>query len=110
MSMIPIVTEQNPSLEGETVVTVIESAYPKFNDPNVTYSVAVYTVDQAELEAKIAEEQEKDPESTYGMDTLHGYSKSKAKNDNKVLVNKGYATIVLDKKSGEVVSYEDDFE
>lgn len=109
MSMVPIVTAENASLEGETVVTVIESAYPKFNDPNVTYSVAVYTVDQAELEANIAEEKEKDPESKYGMDTLNGYSKSKAKKDD-ALVSKGYATIVLNKDSGEVVSYEDDFE
>ena len=30
MSMIPVVTEQNASLEGETVVTIIESAFPKF--------------------------------------------------------------------------------
>ena len=43
------------------------------------------------------------------MDTLNGYSKSKAKADD-ALVNKGYATIVLDKKTGSVVSYTDDFE
>ena len=109
MSMAPIVTEQNASLEGETVVTIIESAIPKFMDPNVTYSVAVYTVDQAELEANIAEAQAEDAESTYGMDTLNGYSKSKAKKDD-ALVSVGYATIVLNDKTGEVVSYEDDFE
>lgn len=107
-SMVPIVVENNASLEGETVVTIIESAYPKFMDPNVTYSVAVYTVDQAELEANIADALAEDPESTYGMATLNGYSKSKAKADD-ALVNVGYATIVLDKKTGEVVSYEDDF-
>ena len=109
MSMVPVVTENNESLAGETVVTVIESAIPKFMDPNITYSVAVYTVDQAEFDANVAEALEKDPESTYGMDTLNGYSKSKAKADD-ALVSKGYATIVMDKKTGEVVSYADDFE
>lgn len=109
MSMVPVVTENNESLAGETVVTVIESAIPKFMDPNITYSVAVYTVDQAEFDANVAEALEKDPESTYGMDTLNGYSKSKAKADD-ALVSKGYATIVMDKNTGEVVSYADDFE
>lgn len=109
MSMIDVVSENNPSLAEETVVTIIESAYPKFMDSNVTYSVAVYTVDQAELEANIAEKQAEDAESTYGMDTLNGYSKSKAKADD-ALVSKGYATIVLNKDTGELVSYEDDFE
>jgi hypothetical protein len=109
MSMIDVVVENNASLAEETVVTIIESAYPKFRDPNVTYSVAVYTVDQAELEANIAEKQAENAESTYGMDTLNGYSKSKAKADD-ALVHKGYATIVLDKETGAVASYEDDFE
>ena len=103
------VKENNPELADETVVTIVESAVPKFMDPNVTYSVAVYTVNQAELEANIAESLEADPESTYGIDTLNGYSKSKAKADD-ALVNVGYATIVMDKDSGEVVSYTDDFE
>lgn len=109
MAMIPVVTENNPSLEGETVVTVIESAFPKFMDPQVTYTVAVYKVNQEELEANIAEKLASDPESTYGMDTLNGYSKSKAKADD-ALENVGYATIILDKKTGEVLSYADDFE
>ena len=109
MSMTPIVEENNPSLEGETVVTIIESAYPKFGDPNVTYSVAVYTVNQAELEANIAEAKAENPDATYGMETLNGYSKSKAKADD-ALDNVGYATIIIDSKTNEVVSYEDDFE
>ena len=43
------------------------------------------------------------------MDTLNGYSKSKAKNDD-ALESAGYATIVLNKKTGELVSYADDIE
>lgn len=102
-----VVLENNAALADGTVVAVIESALPKFGDPNVTYSVAVYTVDEAELEANIAEKKAENPDSTYGLDTLNGYSKSKAKADD-ALVNVGYATIVLDKKTGKVVSYADD--
>ena len=47
VSMQQYVLEDNPSLAYATVVTVIESAIPKFADPNVTYSVAVYTVNEA---------------------------------------------------------------
>lgn len=109
VSMQQYVLEDNPSLADATVVTVIESAIPKFADPNVTYSVAVYTVNEAELASNIAEAKEKDANSTYGMDTLNGYSKSKAKADD-ALESAGYATIVLNKKTGELVSYADDIE
>jgi len=108
-SMVEPVVAENPQLEGETVVTIVESAIPKFMDPNITYSVAVYTVDQEVLDAQIEAELEKDPDSTYGMDTLNGYSKSKAKKD-AALVSVGYATIVQNKETGEIVSYVDDFE
>ena len=98
------VYENNPELAEETLVTIVESAVPKFMDPNVTYSVAVYTLNEAELEANTAEKLAEDPASTYGMDTLNGYSKSKAKADD-ALENVGYATIVLDKKTDALVSY-----
>lgn len=103
------VLEEKPELAEEGLVTIVESAYPKFRNPNITYTVAVYAVDEAELEANIAEALAEDPESTYGMDTLNGYSKSKAKKDD-ALVSLGYATIVLDKKTDALVSYADDFE
>jgi len=109
MSMVEYAVADNASLEGQTVVTVIESAYPKFRDPNVTYNVAVYIVDEAEFEANIAEKKAADANSTYGMDTLNGYSKSKAKADD-ALVHQGYATIVINAKTGELVSYSDDIE
>ena len=98
---------ENADFGDETVVAVIESAYPKFMDPNVTYTVALYTVDQEELENNIAEAKAADPESTYGLDTLNGYSRSPASADD-ALVMAGRATIVVDKKTGELVSYEDD--
>lgn len=100
---------ENADFGDQTVVAVIESAIPKFRDPNVTYEVAVYTVDQAELEANIADAKAEDPESTYGLDTLSGYSRSPASKDD-ALVAAGHATIVVDKKTDEVVSYTDDIE
>lgn len=103
------VEENNEQLEDKQVVAIVESAIPKFGDPNVTYSVAVYTVNEAELAANTADELAKDAESTYGLDTLKGYSKSKAKKDD-ALEYVGYATIVADKKSDALVSYVDDFE
>ena len=98
---------ENADFGDAEVVAIIESAYPKFNDPNVTYNVAIYTVDQAELENNIAEKKAEDPESTYGLDTLNGYSRSPASADD-ALVNVGSAVIVVDKKTGELVSYADE--
>lgn len=105
MAMTEIVAQREEQLADATVVGIIESATPKFGDPNVTYSVAVYTVDEEALEANIAAALEEDADSKYGMDTLRGYSKSKAKKDTS-LVAAGYATIVVNKKTGEVVSYD----
>lgn len=109
MAMRDIVLENNPQLADETVVGIVESALPKFMDSGITYSVAVYTVDLQELEANTQEMLAEDPESSYGLDTLNGYSKSKAKADD-ALVSVGMATIVVDKKTSEVISYSDDFE
>lgn len=108
-AMNAIVLENNPQLESATTVSIVESAYPKFGDPNVTYSVAVYSVDEEALEANIAAAQAEDSESSYGVETLRGYSKSKARKDSS-LTSVGMANIVVDKKTGDVVSYEDDFE
>ncbi len=106
MSMNDIVRERHPEWTDETV-SVIERAMPHFGVPDVVYTVAVYAVDEAQLEANAAEALEKDPASTYGMETLNGYSKSEARGDD-ALVSLGMATIVVDSGSGEVVSYEDD--
>ena len=100
---------ENADFGDETVVAIIESAYPKFRSPNVTYSVAIYTVDQTELESNIADALAEDPESTYGLDTLNGYSRSPTSADD-ALVSAGHATIVVNKKTGELVSYVNDGE
>lgn len=105
-AMTEIVVANEPDLEGETVVAIIESAIPKFGDPNVTYTVAVYTVDEEMLAQNTAAALEENAESTYGLETLQGYSKTKAKKDTS-LVSVGLKTIVVDKKTDTVVSYAD---
>lgn len=85
MAMREYALEAHPELAGEDVVCVIERALPKFGERDVSYSVAVYTVDAAELENNIAEERAKDTESDYGRETLDGYSKSKARADDALI-------------------------
>lgn len=107
-AMRDIVTE-NADFGDSTVVAIIESATPKFMDPNVTYEVAIYTVDQAKLDEQIEAYKAEDPESDYGLDTLNGYSRSPASKD-AALVSAGHATIVVDKKTDALVSYTDDID
>ncbi len=84
-----IVLAQNPELDADRTVTIIESAYPKLGSPNVTYTLAVYQADEAAADE---------------METIRGYSKSKAKADERLrlLTN---ATAVLDSRTGQMVSY-----
>ncbi|MCQ2437788.1 MAG: folate family ECF transporter S component [Clostridia bacterium] len=103
--MTVIVTDNEEDLVYDETAVVIESAIPHFRSVEVVYDCAVYAIDADELEANIAEAKAADPESKYGIDTLRGYSKSKAKADD-ALVSIGRATIVLNKKTGEVISYE----
>ena len=108
-SMEQYVRENHPELADETIVTVIESGYRTVGKSELTYSVAVYRLNEEEFEKNIAAAKEKDPDSTYGLETLQGYSKSKAKKDTS-LESLGMATIVVDKKTGAFISYSDDFE
>ena len=82
------------SLDPDTTVTTVESAYKKFLSDEVTYTVAVYTVDTQALEAY-----DKD------LETIRGLSKSKAKAvaDDGVMRYQTTATIVLNEKTGEVL-------
>ncbi len=107
-SMNAIVLENHEELGEETVVSIVESCYRKFGSTELTYSVAVYTVDLDELEENRLEAYAEDPDTEYGLDTLRAYSKSKAKADD-AMISVGLAEIVVDKNSGEVLSYSDDF-
>ncbi|MBR6186015.1 MAG: folate family ECF transporter S component [Clostridia bacterium] len=78
----------------EEMVTVIQSARSRVGDPHMTYELALYRVDQAKLAEKSA------ADAGYSLDTLHGYSKSKAAADD-TLIRVGEATAVTDKKTQE---------
>lgn len=91
--MLPLVTQLDGDLDPDTTVTTVESAYKKFLSGEVTYSVAVYSVDEDALAGY-----DKD------LETIRGLSKSKAKAVAKdgVMELVGTATVVLD-KDGQVL-------
>lgn len=101
--MAAIVKANDKSFAEKEIVTIVESAYKKFLTGEITYTVAIYEVDKAQLEQNIADKLAADPKSTYGMETLWGYSKSPAKKDN-ALVAVGSVILCVD-KNGNVLSF-----
>ena len=95
------VAEENPQLDGDALVTVIESARSKVLQKEMTYELAVYRIDRAAFDA--AAEEAKASGGVYTLDTLHGYSKSKAAKD-AVLSRIGSGTAVTDKHTGDRLS------
>ena len=94
--MTDVVKAQTDEWDADTMVTTVESAYKKFMKGYTTYNVAVYVVDDAALEGY-----DKD------LETIRGMSKSKAKKvaDDGVMTRVSGAVIVLDDKTGEVLSF-----
>ena len=94
--MTEVLSQKNANIDPDTAVTTIESAYKKFLTNEVTYTVAVYQVNQDALSGY-----DKD------LETIRGLSKSKAKAvaEDGIMEKVGTATIVLDTKTGEVLSY-----
>ncbi len=97
-------TEMNAWVAKETgeipeaeLVTIIESARSKVGAPEMTYELAVYRVNRAAFEEKAA------ADADYSLNTLRGYSKSKAARDG-ALERLGTAIAVTDKKTGEHIS------
>lgn len=95
--MTRVLAQEDPTLVPDTTVTTVESAYKKFLSDETTYTVAVYTVDENAL-------------SGYDQDleTIRGLSKSKAKAvaDDGVMEKQYTATVILNTKTGEVLSWE----
>ena len=81
-------------MDPDTTVTTVESAYQKFLTSEVTYTVAVYTVDEEALAAY-----DKDLEAIRGMSK----SKAKAVAADGVMTYQTTATIVRNEKTGEVL-------
>ena len=87
-SMNPIVLDQTDDWDDVTTMTCVESAYGKFLSKEITYNVAVYTVEEGvELD-----------------DSIWMLSKSKAAK-HEALTRVATATIVVNDKTGEVVSF-----
>ena len=81
-------------MDESVLVTIIESARSQVGNPQMTYELAIYIID----EELFAEKAVADP--AYTLETLRGYSKSKAARDD-VLTRMGDGTAVTDKKTGE---------
>ena len=94
--MTQVLAQEDTDIDPDSTVTTIESAYKKFLTDEVTYTVAVYTVDEEVLSGY-----DKD------LETIRGMSKSKAKAvaEDGVMEKVGTATIVLNTKTDEVLSY-----
>ena len=91
------VAEVSDELNEEDTVTIIESGFRKVGKPELTYQLAIYRLDTEAFEAKAA------ADSGFTIDTVRGYSKSKAAKE-EVLTRIGSATAVTDKKTGEHLS------
>lgn len=94
--MTQVVAQMGDTLDPDTTVTTVESAYKKFLTNEVTYSVAVYTVNEEALQGY-----DKD------LETIRGMSKSKAKavSDDGVMEKVGTARVVMNTKTGDVLSF-----
>lgn len=88
-SMQPIVLDQTDDWDDVTTMTCVESAYGKFLSDEVTYNVAVYTVEEG---VEVTED-------------IWKLSKSKAAK-HESLTRVATATIVVNDKTGEVLSFE----
>ena len=95
--MTQVLAQENTDIDPDSTVTTIESAYKKFLTDETTYTVAVYTVDEEALSGY-----DKD------LETIRGLSKSKAKAvaEDGIMTKIGQATVVLNKDTNQVESFE----
>ena len=99
---------EEAGLDKQETVTIIQSARSKVGDREMTYEIVIYRIDRDRYEQK-HEEAEKalaegvESAAAYDMDTLNGYSKSKAAKDD-TLIRIGEGTAIQDKKTGEKLS------
>ena len=85
-----VVLEQSDDWDEIETVTIVESAYKKFLGKEITYTVAVYQLDET---------------ADYNLDKLWGYSKSRAAKD-PALTRVATVTFVVNEKTGEILSFE----
>ena len=96
--MAEVVDEYTEEWDGQTVVTIVDSAYRGLFQSETDYTVAVYVLDEAAFAAGQAEDE------SYTMDKLWAYSKSGPKKDKyQSLVKVASAQIRKDEKTGEIL-------
>lgn len=91
------IAAENAGLDPDTTVAIVESAYQKFLTHEVTYTVAVYTVDETALASY-----DKD------LETIRGLSKSKAKAvaEDGVMTLSTTVTVVRNDQTGDILRYQ----
>lgn len=97
------VAAENPDLQEENLVTIIESARSQVGNSEMTYELAVYAINEERFKEKAAENE------AYTLSTLRGYSKSKAAADD-ALRRIGSAIAHTNKKTGEHLALQCKFE
>ena len=97
VEMTDVVRAHEKELEDETLITVVEAAYPKLFSKQVTYTVGVYSLDEEVMDQNILAEHAEVTEDlrASSLKTMQGYSKTPASKDT-ALVRIGTATFVLD--------------
>ena len=101
------VLEAAPELKPEETVTIIESARSQVGSRVMTYELAIYRINPERFEEKQAEADQAVAAGTegaqpYTLDTLNGYSKSKAAKDD-ALARVGSAVAEENKNTGEKI-------
>ena len=91
------VADENPDLDLDSLVVVIESAYSKVGNPNADYTLAVYTVNAEKFNERQAADE------AFSLDSLRGLSKSKAAKED-ALQRIGSGQAVANKRTDERVS------
>lgn len=96
-NMTTVLVDKTDDFDDMTLVTTVDSAYKKFMGKDVTYNVVIYKVDNDALAGY-----DKD------LETIRGMSKSKAKAvaGDGIMEQVGTAVIILNEKTGEVISCE----
>ncbi len=102
--MYDYVLESSDDYDNVPTVTIVESAYKKFMGTEVTYTVAIYRLDEAKLEENIAAAKAQDPDSNFSRDTLWTYSKSPASKESS-MTRVATATIVVNEEEQTVIRY-----
>ena len=99
---------EEAGLDAGDTVTVIQSARSRVGSREMMYELVIYRIDPDKYQLKHDEAEKAIAEGTadaaaYDIDTLNGYSKSKAAKDD-TLIRIGEGTAVQDKQTGERLS------